>query len=120
MQLAFYQIVIIFIAFLFITDRAIKFTKQEHRQSFLKFIIMICIWSSVLLLILFPNLAHTISLSLGMGENLNTMIFIGFIIVFGIIYKLLNIIERMEKEITSIVRRDALKEITKNHDKKKK
>src|SRR5437868_1276745 len=109
MKLEPFQIIIVGISLLFIVDRFIKFFRHEQRQSFLKFMMINFIWLGVLTFIVFPNLAHVISDFFGLGRDLNTLIFIGFIIVFGLIYKLLTIIERMEKEIVEIVRKDALK-----------
>lgn len=114
MKPALYQIIVIAIALFFIIDRFIKFTRHEQRQSAFKFVVITFLWIGILLFILFPNLAHLISKMLGMGENLNTFIFIGFIIVCGLIYKLLTVIERMEKEIIEIVRNDALKKLKNN------
>ncbi len=105
------QIVLASISLFFLVDRLARFFRREKAQSLFKFVAFVIIWLMVLLVSLFPTLAYTISRSLGMGESLNTLIFAGFIVVFAIIYKLLNIIERLERNITEIVRKEALKDL---------
>lgn len=72
---------------------------------------LLIIWSGILILSLFPEITHLVNRLLGMGDNLNTLIFIGFIIVFAAIYKLLTVIERTEQSVTELVRQEALKEL---------
>lgn len=106
-----FQISIALIAFFFFTSGFIKFFHGERRQSFFKLLTNSIIWLSIILFSLFPSATHTISAKLGFGENLNTFIFIGFIIVFMILFKIIDIIERAERNISEIVRKEALKEI---------
>lgn len=111
MNITLYQIVLALVSFGIIFERLIKFFRKEKSQSFFKLATTIIVWVSILVLTLHPQLARTISLFLGLGENLNTLIFIGFIAVFLIIFKLLGIIENLESNITEIIRREALKDI---------
>ncbi len=112
-KINFVQIILVLVSLFFILDRIVKFVKRERSQSLFKFFATIIIWSTILVISLFPELAYTISRTLGMGTNLNTLIFAGFIVVFAIIYKLLGIIERLERHITEIIRKEALKDIIK-------
>lgn len=66
------------------------------------------------MLTIFPEITHTISKKFGMGDSLNTLIFTGFIIFSIILFKILNKIEKIEKNISEIVRKETLKNLNKN------
>lgn len=104
----FFQIIIAAVAFAFWANTAIKFLKREKSQSFFKFLTNTIIWFSIAVFSLFPTITHQLSIKLGFGESLNTLIFVGFIIVFMILFKFINIIERIETNISEIVRKEAL------------
>lgn len=110
--LAFRILVTLFSLSFFITG-LLKFMKGHRSQTFFKFFVNCIIWISIAYLSLFPDSVHIISKRLGFGESLNTFIFIGFIIVFTILFKLINVIERMEHNISEIVRKEALKRLEK-------
>jgi len=111
LNFSFYKTVVILISSYFIIKQLYNFFVREQFQSFIKFITVIIIWSSIIVFISVPGLSHFISENLGLGENLNTLIFTGFIVVFILIFKFLSIIEKLERNITEIVRKEALKEL---------
>jgi hypothetical protein len=113
MKISIYQIILGLIALVFIISGTSKFLKRTQGQTFFKFFVTLAIWGSVFSFALFPNLSHTVSEKIGLGENLNTLIFIGFVVIFLILFKLLNTIERMEKNISEIVRKEALSDLEK-------
>ena len=108
-----YQIFLSLIALLFLVNSAVRFLKKEKSQSFFKFSTTLVIWGFILFVGLYPQLAHSISQKFGMGESLNTLIFTGFVVIFMVIYKLLNIIEKLERNISELVRKEALNKLDK-------
>lgn len=108
-----FQYIFALIAFVFWLKALLKFFRQERSQTFFKFFANSIIWLSIMLFALFPSQVHLFSERLGFGESLNTFIFIGFVVVFMIIFKIINIIERTERNISEIVRKEALSVINK-------
>lgn len=108
MRLTPYQIFLSVVSFGIILDRTIRFLKREQNQSFLKYITVVCIWGSIGAISLFPQIAHYIRITFGFGDNFNTIIFIAFVILFVLYFRLLSIVERIESNITKIIRKEAL------------
>lgn len=106
-----YQITLALVAFLFLSSGAMKFIRRERSQTFFKLFLTLVIWGAIFFLSIFPKTAQEFSSTIGLGENLNTLIFIGFVIIFIIIFKLLNIIEKLERNLSEIVRKEALERL---------
>ncbi len=113
MGLSIFQIVLAAISLIFMINGLFKFLKKENHQTFFKLLATSVIWGSIFFVALFPALTHTVSEKMGLGENLNTLIFIGFVVIFMILFKLVNIIERIERNISEIVRKEALRKLEK-------
>jgi hypothetical protein len=114
LNLTIYRIILAIIALVFFFDSALKFIKKEKNQTYFKFFSALMVWGSILIFSIFPKLSHYISIQMGLGENLNTLIFIGFVAVFMIIFKIIRIIEKIERNISEIIRNEALKNVSKN------
>jgi len=106
-----FQLLFAAIAFGFWLNALLKFFRRERSQTIFKFLANSVIWLGIVLFALFPKETHTISADLGFGESLNTFIFIGFVIVFIILFKIINMIERVERNISEIIRKEALTKI---------
>jgi len=109
--------VLIILSVIMIFDRSSKFMKKELGQTLFKLILSILIWGVVLVISIYPTFAYYIAKKLGMGENLNTLIFFGFVIVFMLIFKIFSVVERIEMQITEIVRTVAIREGSKKNKK---
>lgn len=107
------QVVLVLISLFFLGNRIVKYIRKERTQTVFKLLLTLIIWGGILFTSLFPELVHAISRNIGLGENLNTLIFFGFVVVFVILFKLLSSFESLERQLTEIVRREALKDLYK-------
>lgn len=105
------NLALVVVAALYLISGTIKFFKREERQTFFKFFAYLVVWGSILTFGLFPRASRSISLFLGFGDNLNTLIFLGFVMVFVALFKLIGAVERLERNISEIVRREALEKL---------
>jgi hypothetical protein len=103
-----YQLLLAGVALAYLAAGVARFFGGRYRQTFIRLLLGSTLWGAVLVLALFPKASHVVSERLGFGENLNTLIFIGFVLVFIGLSKLLGAVERLERSVTEIVRRDAL------------
>jgi small membrane protein len=102
------QFLLVVLSAAFIIDRSRRFIRKERDQSIFKLSLTIFVWANIMMIAIYPKLAYDISDAIGLGKNLDSLIFMGFIIVFMIVYKLLSIIERVEKNVTDIIRKQAI------------
>ena len=119
MKFSTYQIGLALISLIIIVQRIIRFIRREHAQSIFKLFTVIFVWGGIGAIALFPSIAHFIRSTFGFGENFNTMIFIAFVILFVLFFKILSIIEKIENSITEIVRKEALGGMSKKNKEKK-
>lgn len=111
MQISVVNVALVLVASLFMVKGVIRFFKREERQTVFKLASYLVVWGTILTFGLFPHVTRTISHRLGFGENLNTLIFFGFVIVFIALFKLVNAVERLERNVSEIVRREALEKL---------
>lgn len=112
MKFTIYQYAIAAISLWFIATSFVRFIRRETTQSVIKFLTYLFIWSTVLMIGVFPSAARALASNLGLGQDLGMAIFLGFIVIFIILFKLLSIIERTERTVTEIIRKQALDEIS--------
>lgn len=111
MELHLYQLVITTIAALMIFQGVKNFIRGKQGQTFLKVFVRILVWGGMAAIALHPPLASQLAAIIGMQGNVNAVILTGFILVFLMIFKLLNAIERLEQQISEVTRKEALKDI---------
>ena len=112
-----YQWIVAAIALVIIIGRTVRFWKRERTQSLIKYITVVFVWGMIGAVALFPQIAHWIRRTFGFGENFNTLIFITFVLLFVLFFRILSIIERIESQITEFIRRESLQGLVKKKKK---
>jgi len=118
MRITVYQIVVSLIATSVIVQRTIRFFRHGQSQSLLKYLTIILVWGMIGAVSLFPTIAHFIRVTFGFGENFNTMIFIAFVVLFVLFFRILAAIEKIESQLTEMVRKEALNPNRRNRRRK--
>ncbi len=99
------------ISLVVIVSRIIRFIHKEQGQTIFKLLMTISIWGTISYIALFPAHIRFLSRQLGFGENLNTFIFFGFVAISVLLFRLLSIVEKLERQLTDIIRKNALKDL---------
>lgn len=108
-NLKFYQIAILLISALMMYFGLEKFIKKTQSQSILKLAARFLIWGGMAAIALFPSITDYLANFIGLEGNINAVILLGFLMVFLIIFKILSVVERIEQDISTLTRDDALK-----------
>lgn len=107
-EFKFYQIVTVLVALVMIYTGLEKFIRREANQSFLKLGVRLAVWGSMAAVALFPRLTNYVAKFIGIVDNTNAAILIGFLLTYLIIFKILSIIERIERDISALTRKGAM------------
>jgi hypothetical protein len=106
-----FRIIICSIALFFIIDRLVKLVRRNVYQSLLKVATVFFVWGVIFFVAAFPQSIQSVFKTLGITQPFENLSFLAFIVVFAILYKIINILERIEKNITEIVRVESLREL---------
>lgn len=98
------RIVAFLISLGFIVDRSKKFFQKGERQTFLKYAASLVVW----VIVIFSTFYSLLFQESNVGFLL---IFYMLIFAFALIFRLLNMIERIEDKITRIVKHQALHDL---------
>lgn len=113
MQIHLYQLIIVAVAIIMIYQGFRNYIRGKSGQTFWKFSIRVIIWGGMALIAIFPKFTYILADLIGLEGNINAVILTGFILIFLIIFKLLSAIERIERQITELTRKEALKKFEK-------
>lgn len=108
-----YQIAVIIVASLMIYQGLDRYFKKQRQQTFLKLLIRLIVWGGMIAIVIYPKASMSLAKIIGIEGNINAIILVGFILIFLIIFKLMNAIEHLEQQMTEITRKDSLENL--NH-----
>ncbi|NTW90024.1 MAG: DUF2304 domain-containing protein [Candidatus Moranbacteria bacterium] len=108
-----YRLILGIVSVGFLVEQLYRIIRRNDHTSFPRQLGIVLVWAGILLFSFFPDTARIISLRLGLGQNLNTLIFSGFVIVFLILFKLIDKIERIDRNLTELIRKEALEKLKK-------
>lgn len=111
MKIYLYQIVILVISsyMLFLSVRG--YLTREPGQTLFKFMVRLTVWGGMAFTAIYPNITRLIARFMGIDDNINAVILIGFIFTFLIIFKLMSAIDKIEQNISELTRKIALKDL---------
>ncbi len=106
-----YRIILAALSVFQIADRLVRFMRRERYQSLVKLVTVLAVWGSVFYIAVFPDSWRRLSDRIGLGADTDMLVLTGFIVVFLIMFRMLSIIEKIERNITALVRREALQDL---------
>jgi hypothetical protein len=108
MKIHLYQVAIVGISSVMLFQGIKEYCKREAGQTFLKLIVRVIVWGGMALVAIYPNVTITFAKLLGIEGNINAVILTAFLLVFLIIFKLMSAIEKIEQNVSELIRREAL------------
>lgn len=88
--------------------------KEINPQQFFSWLFL---WLVAILAIGQPKLTVVLANQVGIGRGVDLVIYVAIIVIFYLMFRLLLRLEQIEKNITKIVRDDALKNISADEQK---
>lgn len=108
MKIQLYQIIVLVISTMMLAQAFKSFFRRETGHTFLKFSVRVIVWGGMAAFAVYPNFTNLVARIMGVEENINAVVIIGFVLVFLIIFKLLSAIEKIEQNVSELTRKEAL------------
>jgi len=86
----------------------LKKRKSELKTS--EYLIWLILWLAIGIIVWIPNATQKLADLLGIGRGVDLVLYISIIILFYLIFRIYIHLEKIERNITKVVRKDALDE----------
>jgi hypothetical protein len=110
MKVHLYQVVMVAISSVMLYLGIKEFANRESGQTLLKLAVRLIVWGGMALIAIYPDFTLFIARILGVVDNFNAVVMMGFLLVFMLIFKLLSAIEKIEQNVSELARKEALNE----------
>lgn len=110
MKVQLYQVVVVAISSVMLYLGIKEFVNRETGQTVLKLLVRLTVWGGMALIAVYPDFTLFIARVLGVVDNFNAVVMMGFLLVFLLIFKLLSAIEKIEQNVSELTRKEALNE----------
>lgn len=84
----------------------VRFKKRE--MNFLNALVWFLFWLVAAMVVLYPGLAVGLAKFLGVGRGVDAVIYLAMAGLFSLVFRLWIKLEKIEKNLTSLVRQDTL------------
>jgi hypothetical protein len=109
MQFEIYQWLVPLIGIFYLLRITIQF--RANKRSATSLILWLAFWVTIIVLAIIPNpVSFKIASLLGFKSNINAVIFVALGWLFLLIFYLFSTIDRLEQQITELIRRLAIRE----------
>lgn len=85
--------------------------KQKNKITFLSFLIWSLLWLMVLIVFWLPDTTTYLASWLGIGRGADLVVYISIPVIFYMVFKIFVRLNKIEKEITEVVRSNAIKNV---------
>ena len=109
-----YQFILIPRALLALVALIIR--QKEGRSSWLSFILSLLVVIAVFIIGIFPDISVTLAGFFGIKRGLDFVFIVGILGSYLLLYKIYNMLDHLENELTELVRNIALKDEYNNQD----
>ncbi|MCW5202062.1 DUF2304 domain-containing protein [Desulfobulbus sp. US1] len=108
MQIHLYQVIVVGISSVMLYLGIKEFINRETGQTILKLSVRLAVWGGMGLIAIYPDFTLIIARIMGVVDNFNAVVLMGFLMVFLMLFKLLSAIEKIEQNVSEITRKEAL------------
>jgi len=108
MKIHLYQVIVVGISSVMLYLGIKEFINRESGQTILKLSVRLAVWGGMGLIAIYPDFTLVIAKIMGVVDNFNAVVLMGFLMVFLMLFKLLSAIEKIEQNVSEITRKEAL------------